>query len=147
MRRYLSIFAALILLPAGCSSESYKTASVSGRVTLNGEPLANAAVVFQPVAPEGNANPGPGSGGFTDADGRYTLKITKPNGQEIKGAVVGKHKVMITMKQTDDSADDKAKRPKPPVKLPPKISGKDTKLEFDVPSGGTDSADFPLTSH
>src|SRR5436309_1021087 len=95
-----------LLLLVGCSSEPYKVARVSGRVTLNGEPLANAAVVFQPVATGGDINPGPGSGGFTGSDGRYTLALT---GKKTKGAVVGKHKVRITLVQEGDSADDQPK--------------------------------------
>jgi hypothetical protein len=130
----------LVLLPllAGCGSLGYKTASVSGRVTLNGQPLANAAVVFQPVAAKGNEDPGPGSGGKTDADGRYTLTVV---GSQSRGAVVGKHKVLITRIPQEDSADDRPKRFK---QLPEKYN-KNTTLECDVPAGGTSSADFPLT--
>jgi hypothetical protein len=131
----------LLLIPllAGCGGP-YKTASVSGRVTLNGKPLANAAVLFQPVATPGNNAPGPGSTGVTDADGRYTLRLV---GTGDKGAVVGKHKVKITpMAQASDSDDD---RPKPLTRIPKQLK-RDTPLEFEVPVGGTDSADFQLTS-
>ena len=132
----------LLLLPllAGCGGLGYKTASVSGRVTLNGEPLANAAVLFQPVAPEGNDNPGPGSAGVTDSEGRYTLTLT---GEDARGAVVGKHKVRITLFQKDDSSDD---RPKLYKQIPPKYYGRDTPLEYVVPAAGSASADFQLTS-
>jgi hypothetical protein len=129
----------LVLPPAGCSGGPYGTARVSGRVTLNGQPLAHAAVTFQPIAPSGQFNPGPGSGGFTDADGRYTLKLI---GTDSTGAVVGKHKVRITLVPQDNSADDRQKRSK---ELPAKYNKK-TKLEYDVPPGGTASADFQLTA-
>jgi hypothetical protein len=138
MLRRVPVLAALAVLSAGCGSESYKTARVSGRVTLNDQPLANAAVMFQPVG--AGANPGPGSAGVTDADGRYTLLII---GKKTKGAVVGKHKVRITMYQQDDPADD---RPRPTKRLPARYNGKNTELEFDVPAGGSDSADFRLTT-
>ncbi len=130
--------ALLLLLPllAGCDGSKY--AKVSGRITLNGQPLANAAVVFSPVAVEGNANPGLGSGGKTDADGRYTLLIA---GTETKGAVLGKHKVRIMLISDNDSADDKLQKNK---RLPPKYSGKDTELEFEVVPGGSKAADFDL---
>jgi hypothetical protein len=145
MLRRLTILAALAVLPAGCGGGSYKTAAVSGRVTLNGQPLADAAVMFNPVATPGNVNPGPGSTGVTDADGRYTLTIV---GKTTKGAVVGKNKVEITMMKHDsaDPADDKPQRSKPSVKIPVRYHSKDSKLECDVPSGGTDSANFDLTS-
>jgi hypothetical protein len=136
--RRLPVLAALALLSAGCGSQPYRTARVSGRVTLNGSPLADAAVTFQPVPVKGDS-PGPGSGGVTDAEGRYTLTVV---GKTTRGAVVGKHKVRITMFQKDDSADDRPKRVK---RLPAKYNAK-TELECEVPAGGTDSADFKLTT-
>jgi hypothetical protein len=126
----------LVPLVAGCGGGP---ARVSGRITLNGQPLAHAAVTFQPIATGGHINPGPGSGAFTDSDGRYTLKLI---GTDTTGAVVGRHKVRITLAPHDNSADDRQKRSK---ELPAKYNKK-TKLEFDVLPGGTDSADFQLTS-
>src|SRR5262249_39992268 len=125
---------------AGCNPEGYKVAPVSGRVTLDGKPLANAAVVFSPVAGADNKDPGPGSGAKTDADGRYALTIV---GKGNRGAVVGKHKVRITMYPEGDPTDDRPQRPKP---LPPRYSGKNTILEYDVTASGSRSADFELTS-
>ncbi len=127
--------APLVLLLAGCGGPHH-LARVSGRVTLNGQPLPKAAVVFQPIG-AANADPGPGSGGFTDADGRYSLTLT---GKTTPGAVVGKHKVRITLVPDDNSADDTPKRTK---RLPPKYN-RETTLEFDVRPGGTDKADFDL---
>ena len=129
----------LLLFPllAGCGSGPYKVAPVSGRITLNGQPLANAAVTFQPSV-EGKTNPGPGSGGFTDSDGRYTLKLT---GTETSGAVLGKHMVRINLTHKDNSADDRPKRFKD---LPAKYNSK-TKLGYEV-HAGSNSADFELTS-
>jgi hypothetical protein len=128
----------LLLLLAGCGPS--RLAHVSGRVTLDGKPLANAAVVFQPVADKDNPNPGPGSGGLTDADGRYTLTLT---GTKTRGVVLGKHKVRITLVPQTDSADDRPP-PKPSKPIPSRYN-RDTTLEWNV-TGGTDAADFPLTS-
>ncbi len=129
----------LLPLAAGCGGP-YKTAPVSGRVTLNGKPLANAAVLFQPVATEGNNEPGPGSSGVTDADGRYSLTLIGNRG---KGAVIGKHKVRITkMGQESDPSDD---RPQP-FKQPLSRRNRGKQLEIEVPPGGTDSANFDLTA-
>jgi hypothetical protein len=138
-RSRFHVLAFLALWSAGCRSGPFDTAPVSGRVTLNGKPLAGAAVMFQPVA-KGNHNPGPGSTGLTDEDGRYTLTVV---GTGSKGAVVGMHKVRITMFQKDDSADD---QPKPVEQLPARYRQKDTVLECDVPADGTTSADFVLTA-
>src|SRR5262245_3421686 len=108
------MLAALAVVLAGCSRGPYQVASVSGRVTLDGQPLPSAAVLFQPVAPEGNINPGPGSYGITDEDGRYSMTLV---GVESKGAVVGKHKVRIAYHDAtpqDPSDDTPKRRTKPP---------------------------------
>jgi hypothetical protein len=142
----LPVLAAAALAAAGCSREPYQVASVSGRVTLDGQPLAGAAVLFQPVAPEGNINPGPGSYGVTDADGRYTLTLV---GREIKGAVVGKHKVRVAAHDDtpQDPSDDRPNRPrKPMAKVPGKYNQIEALLEYNVPGDGTDGANFALTS-
>jgi hypothetical protein len=136
MLRRLPTVVVLAILSAGCGGQSYKTAPVSGKVTLNGKPLADAAVMFQPIA-SGSISAGPGSEGRTDAEGRYTLSII---GTKKQGAVLGKHKVRITMFEKDDPADDKPKRTK---RLPPQYNRK-TILEFEVTAGGSDSADFSL---
>ena len=130
----------LTLLPlacavlAGCSG---RTAPVSGRITLNGKPLAKASVTFAPIPAQGEQEPGPSSAAITDADGRYTLKLI---GQSGRGAVIGKHKVMVALMEETPTSDDS------PVKLkqlPLKYNGQ-TKLEFEVPAGGTKKADFDL---
>src|SRR2546421_8436792 len=111
--RSFSILAFALLLVVGCKEEPYAVAPVSGRVTLNGKALANCEVMFQPVHTSGNYNPGPGSYGITDADGRFTLKLI---GKESAGAVVGKHKVRFTMHvEAGDPSDDRAKVAKPAV--------------------------------
>jgi hypothetical protein len=136
--RALSLLPLLVLL-AGCGG-SHRLAPVSGHVTLNGKPLANAAVNFQPVAQGSSIDPGAGSGGFTDADGRYTLTLIGTT--KTRGAVVGKHKVRVTLVQQSDSADD---RPKPIKQLPTRYN-RETTLEWEVKPGGTEAADFALTS-
>jgi hypothetical protein len=136
MRRLL-VLALLLLLLGGCSSGPYKPVPVSGRLTLNGKPLANVVVLFTPVRTESNKDPGPGSGGVSDAEGRYTLKLS---GSGSSGAVVGKHKVTFRPEQKDDSTTDKPVKTK--TQLPTKWARKSQ--EIDVPAGGTDKADFEL---
>src|SRR5262245_13072161 len=138
----LLALAALVALGAGCSKPPYDVALVSGQVTLDGKPVANVAVMFQPVATQGNNNPGPGSTGVTDADGRYTLKLI---GKETNGAVVGKHKVRITNFSPPTDDDEKKPRPKPAVPIPARYN--DLKgMDFEVTASGTDAADFKLTT-
>jgi hypothetical protein len=132
-----------LILAAGCGGT--KNAPVSGKVTLNGQPLANAMVTFQPIAKEGSVEAGPGSSGTTDAEGRFSLKMATG----ASGAVVGKHRVMISqiVNKTDPSDDARPKRGGPPQmeKLPARYNS-ESQETFDVPSGGTDKADFALKS-
>jgi hypothetical protein len=136
MSRYF-VLSFVFLLLASCGGP-YKVAPVSGRITVNGNPLDHASLTFQPVATEGKVDPGPGSGAFTDAEGRYTLTLV---GKETRGAVVGKHKVRIYL-TPEANVVDKAK--KPVKELPERYNAKTT-LEYDVPANGTSSADFDLT--
>jgi hypothetical protein len=133
----------LLLAAAGCGSEPYKVAPVSGTVTLDGKPLANAWVTFMPVGSKENPNPGPTSAGKTDASGRYTLAIEPGR----PGAVVGAHKVSINTQGGDAKGDDRdAGGPRAPREKLPDVYNTRTTLTCDVPAAGTEAADFPLKS-
>lgn len=172
-RTAFALCTALVL--AGCGSgESY--APVSGIVTLNGEPLADAKLIFEPVGDETGTGSGKPSYGRTDDSGRYTL--TCPIAEE-EGAAVGEHRVrIVTMKATEytpeqmESArqtlqkqeaaggsnaqitDDQVKEylsdriivATRKEMLPAKYNS-ETTLTVTVPSGGTDSADFALETN
>lgn len=141
MRRKFPLALLLVVL-VGCAGESYKVAPVSGRVTLNGSPLAKASVTFSPVGDENNQEPGPGSAAITDAEGRYTLELitAKPG----RGAVVGKHKVRIVIVDDTRDAGDDRPRYTSGKQLPAEFNNA-TKLEYDVPAEGAPAADFHLT--
>lgn len=142
MLRRLLVVVVLTPQVSGCGGDQVKIAPVSGQVTLNGEPLANAAVLFSPVTTGPSVETGPSSGGNTDAKGHYVLSLIVPD-KKTKGAVIGQHKVRIYLIQKDDPANDK---PKPFTQLPSRYNARDTELEFDVPAAGTESANFALTS-
>jgi glycine/D-amino acid oxidase-like deaminating enzyme len=135
--------AGAVLLAAGCGGAS--VAPVSGRVTLDGKPLANAAVHFQPKATENNLNPGPGSDAMTDDNGNFTLKVVT-TGQE--GAIVGKHRVEISKYARTREIDPTSDQREAPARnlVPAKYNDK-TELEFVVPPGGTKEANFNLKSN
>lgn len=141
----LRVFTALVLVAAfGCSSKPYQVAQVSGRVTLDGKPLSTGSITFAPMASKDNPNPGPTSHGILDADGRFALifDVSTP------GSVVGKCRVYITSLTANPAADERdAGGPvaKARDKVPAKYNNR-TELVFDVPSGGTDQANFNLTS-
>ena len=136
-RTYL-LLAIFAFLHTGCGGGP-KVVPVSGRVTLDGKPLANATIQFVPVA-ESDEKPLPSSSiGTTDADGSYSL-VLNTNGNT-KGAVVGKHKVIITL-----GAQGGAEGTKPVYhkQLPERYNRK-TELECDVPADGREDANFNLT--
>ena len=132
----------VIFASAGCGKS--RVAPVSGRVTLDGKPLAGVHVGFQPIAKAGSINPGGGSYAVTDSGGQFTLLLVEG---EQPGAMVGQHRVEITAKSEAPPANvDFAKRPPPKVFVPAKYS-RNSDLTFDVPSGGTSAANFELKSN
>jgi hypothetical protein len=145
MRRVLVALPVLVVL-VGCNSRPYGVAKVSGRVTMDNKPLAKVSITFVPQATKENIAPGPTAAAYTDADGRYTLGIDS----ETPGAVIGRCRIFITSLIGDGKAQDpNDDRPGPFVrprdKVPEKYNMKTT-LTFDVPPGGTEQANFDLTS-
>jgi len=127
----------LVIGAAGCGGgEGYSTAPVSGSVTLNGAPLANAMVRFQPSA---KGNPGPASVGETDDQGMFTLAFN--DGKE--GAVVGPHKVFISTRRMQPAAENSDTEIEVATEQVPANYRTDPPT-FTVPKGGTDSAKFEL---
>ena len=145
-----SFLAAGLIGIAGCGGGP-RFAPVSGIVTLDGKPYDDAVVVFQPVAVAGSLNPGMGSSAYTDSNGRFQLKCMDAKNN---GAVVGKHIVSIMTKGNNvvgqdigtGSPDGEATPAKRIVNLIPAEWNSDSKKEFDVPSGGTDKANFDIVS-
>lgn len=129
-----------LLVVTGCGGEHFPVAPVSGRVTLDGKPLADARIGFEPRRQGNNPNAGPGSYAKTDADGRYELKTL--DGQS--GAVVTTHDVWIRthVAPANRSGDiiDSA-----PERVPPKYNDASILL-LEVTSDGTDQANFELES-
>lgn len=138
----------VIALVAGCGGDS-RFAPVSGVVTLDGEPVANATVAF--LSKEGGRR----AFGTTGADGAYELSTLSPG----DGAVPGEH--LVTISAVDIVEDEKTKKmtselgslasdlPLPPPKkvwrLPQVYSEAETSgLKFTV-ERGSNQADFPLT--
>ena len=79
------VLVVLLLALPGCGQSGPQIAPVHGQVKLDGQPLANADIQFQP---DGSLR---SSGGRTDDNGQYTLMYKR--GQP--GAIVGTHTVRI----------------------------------------------------
>src|SRR5262245_18076613 len=108
--RHLVMLAA-VLAAAGCGQGSGPV-PVRGVVKLDGQPVANAAVVFVAQAPGGRD-----AYGSTDANGVFRLTTTSPD----DGALRGKYKVVIQpagpgggSTPFDDTGKPPAARPKAP---------------------------------
>ena len=130
----LLLLAISVLPIAGCSPAPKGIAPVSGRVRLDGKPLAGAVITFQPVRGSATADSA-GSFGHTDAEGRFTLRLVEP---DMAGAAVGRHTVTITtaaIGPTDESRPTGERVP---------VSWRDGSQTFDVPAEGTSAANFDL---
>ena len=131
-----SFMLAAVLAAAGCGGGSGPV-PVRGVVTLDGQPVANAAVVFVAQTPGGRD-----AYGSTDANGAFRLTTTKPD----DGALPGKYKVVIQPAGPGGGStpfDDTSKPPAPAPKAPlgPRIPAKytvagQTPLTQDVPPSG-----------
>lgn len=124
---------------AGCSSGEREYAPVSGTVTLNGQPVGDARVMFVPVEKTASGELGSISYGVTDADGNFLLatRIGKD------GAAVGRNYVWISTRIVNAAGDQEQVQR---AELIPARFNAETDLTFEVPSAGTDAADFLLDS-
>ncbi|MEW4561232.1 carboxypeptidase-like regulatory domain-containing protein [Bremerella sp. JC770] len=126
--------AVLVVLAAvaGCFSDrpDLDFGDVHGKVMLQGQPLANATVCFQPET-------GRPSYGRTDETGAYSLQyMGRP-----WGALVGKHTVSITTENRTENPDTGESHWQPEI-LPPKYH---TQTELSaVVEAGENEIDFTL---
>jgi len=122
----------------GCGQKGPRLVPVTGTVTLDGQPVADAGVLFMPV--EG----GPPASGTTDQQGRFRLRTVNR-----EGAVAGKHRVAVTKSETTGVGDFGAVGPegiKVIWHVPEKYSRPQTSgLEATVDDGGGEFT-FELSS-
>jgi hypothetical protein len=129
----------LIVFSSGCGAGGAKPVPVSGKVTVDGQPVANVVVHFIAL---GDKHVGTGR---TGPDGTYTLE---------NGALPGVNKVYFSVVQelppgVDETAlaAGTVELPKPASPIPPKyLDPQNPQLEFTVPAGGTKEANFELSS-
>jgi hypothetical protein len=124
------LFVAL-LLSAGCGGAA--DGPVSGRVTLDGRPLAKAHVYFYPRTKNDEAL---FYLGRTDPEGRYALKSVK---DDVTAVQAGVYRVSLTTAVVEN-ADESSR---PPKEMVPQAY-RDEAHEYQVPEGGTTQANFEL---
>lgn len=141
-RRLCAVVSSLAVI-AGCTSQGRDLAPVSGRITLDGRPLAGGSIVCQPLAVPGSVNAGKGSGAYCDDDGRFQLKTL--DGRD--GAVVGEHRVRIYGPRTQNApASDSDRGGLRVPEIVPRKYNRETELTLTVPAEGTTEANFQLTT-
>src|SRR6516165_10077980 len=96
------LFTACLLVSSGCGG-SEKVVSVTGTVTHNGKPVEGIIVSFVPQA---QTKTGP-STGETDEKGKYQLTVASTGSS---GAVVGNHKVWVSLPREPPEPVDKEER-------------------------------------
>jgi hypothetical protein len=87
---YPACFVILMACFAGCGKSGAELAPVSGRVNVDGQPMENVDVTFQPDEMR------PASYGRTDRDGHYELGYKRG----VQGALLGQHTVRITVERS-----------------------------------------------
>ena len=145
MRRgIVAVLVAALLCGCTENSKPYKTAPVSGVITLDDQPLAIAHVTFMPVhEAQGASQSGPEASGESDASGRYSLKTVFGDA----GASVGKNRVMVTTRKTElDPSNPDRSREIAKERVPGKYLTDQAPVFVDVPPEGLRSVNFHLTT-
>ena len=96
IRSSKSCWLACLLASLGCSN-ALKPVKFVGYVTLDGEPLAEASVAFEPQG--GTGRP---ASGFTGSDGSFFLTTFKRH----DGAVCGNYKVTVSKMRTEGGSPE-----------------------------------------
>ena len=114
----------------GCGKSGPELADVSGSVTMDGKPLPDVMLEFQPTGGKGSP-----SIGYTDKNGEYRLRFSRDKW----GAVPGEHVVRI-----DFDYDPGSDAPKPPFKIPAQYNKKSDLRRTLEP--GSNSLSFEISS-
>ena len=92
---------ALLIGTIGCQKLEYQVAEVDGVLTIKGQPGRKVHIEFVPT----DGAKGPPSTADTDAQGHFTLHLLVRDGSSPPGAVIGKHKVVLSDIRLSESAD------------------------------------------
>jgi hypothetical protein len=132
--RIFYLLTAVAVLFLGCNPEGLpKLGRVAGTITMDGQAVPNANVIFEGAQAGETA-----SLGKTDSTGNFELYYSRGH----KGATIGDHKVVITTFQPADDDNPKGIRETVPARynakteLTAKVTGGQNKVNFDLKSGG-----------
>jgi len=123
-----------LLVAAGCSGDKVPgLGRVTGTITLDGQPVSDATVIFDGTKPGE-----PAVIAKTDASGSYELYYSRGH----KGTTIGEHTVHISGYQAPTDENPKVRREMIPANYNVKSELKATvnrgqnKIDFDLKSGG-----------
>lgn len=143
----VTVVVATGLLGCGSPPDPGKFATVSGKVSFKGEPLADATVTFAPVDMSNNAEPAEGK---TDSAGYYFMSRQSSN----DGATTGMNHVVIIKQGPpkpnplpfNKRADPQDTEVPGDSLIPEKyFSSASSGLQFDVKAGNNTDVNFDLT--
>lgn len=149
------ILALAALMAGGCSGPAGSKYArhlvpAAGRISVGGQPLADATVIFVPV--EGGTV---GATGFTSADGRFRAITPLPNTdvRRCVGIISGRYSVVLRKlvmpgggPVPDDIDESEALARGATNALPSRYgSAETTPLTVEVPAGGTEGLDLEVT--
>lgn len=134
-RSALFIIGTCAVFCVGCGPKGPPIGSVTGTITMDGEPLANATVVFMA---EAGGRP---AAAKTDAEGKYELNFSAGR----KGAIPGPNKVRITTLSDPYEDEDGNPVPGSPETIAIEYN-QQTTLSFDVKENEPNVANFDLKS-
>ena len=123
---------ALMVTLVGCGASHPPLTVVTGTVTYDGEPLADATVAIMPDGGDGTSKPADGK---TDAQGNFTLVTTFPDGAIVDGAVEGDYTLRVVKYEAVEMPTDEGEPP---------ADGADPASEMMAMMG--DNMDMPDTS-
>lgn len=129
----------VLLCAVGCDT---KIVSVSGTVTLDGKPIQNCRVLFQPKTTNTTETLADPASGLTDQNGKY--RLLSLGRKRRSGIAPGDYIVKFGWQNPDQTIDETAQYQPPPYKLPEEIQIKG--LPFTVTDDGTTNADFQFVS-
>lgn len=108
-KNIIGLFCVVLMVTlVGCGASHPPLTIVTGTVTYDGEPLADATVAIMPDGGDGTSKP---ADGMTDASGQFTLKTTFPDGEIIDGAVEGSYTLRVVKYEKWDVPSDEGEPP------------------------------------
>jgi hypothetical protein len=97
-----------LLASSGCGGGEFKTAKVTGKVTVGGKPVTSGDVMFMPLGKNEEGRSGKAARAQIQQDGSYSMTTY----DAFDGAVIGKHQVTLFNPGVpvvdDPNADDDA---------------------------------------